>query len=182
MKKYLLYFFVLASFSILVKPVFPQDITNRWGTGFRYSYVLPDDDDFKTHGNAYNLNLSYGLNGFLALELESGYFRLKTVDGSILGVSSFLVNLQLRKQIKEWSPYLVGGVGFQNYHYDKLRLGDGKDKNFGNAYKAGFGLDYFLNKNWALNIESVYIYGNTGGRATLDTYGFHYSAGVKYYY
>lgn len=171
----------LGSFT-LVRPIFSQDIENRWGLGYRYGYVDADDANYKTHGNAHNLNLTYIFNENFATELESGYFRLKSKNGSALGVFSFYANLQLRTAIKSFYPYIVGGIGGQYYDYDKLKGNDRKDKTVSFSYKTGLGVEYFFDKNWALNFECVYVYGNTGGNATLDVYGWHYCAGMKYYF
>lgn len=159
-----------------------QDIKNRWGIGYRYGYIASDDDDYKANGNSHNLNLTYGLTDNIALECESGYFRLKSKAGTRVGVYSFHTGLQLRANMNKLAPYIIGGAGFQHYTYDNLGAGDRSDKEYSYSYETGGGAEYFLNKNWALNLEAVYIYGNTGGKATLDVYGWQYGGGIKFYF
>lgn len=159
-----------------------EDIKGRWGVGYRYGFVNPDDDDFKSHGNAHYLNLTYGLTENIAVEAEGGYFRLKSKAGSEIGVYSLHADIQLRANLKRLAPYILGGIGFQGYKYDNIGSGDRKDKNISFSYEAGVGTEYFLSKNWALNLEAVYIYGNTGGNATLDVYSWQYGGGIKYYF
>jgi opacity protein-like surface antigen len=180
MGKLLLCFFSFALF--FVKPAFSQDITGRWAIGYRYNYVNADDDDFRKVGAANGLNLTYGINKNLAVELETDYFGFKSKSYTRLRVTSFHTNLQLRKSFKNFVPYLVGGIGFQYYRYSELGAGDRKDKIISYSYKTGGGLEYFINKNLAANTEVAYVYGNTGGNATLDVYAWRFGAGLKYYF
>lgn len=175
-------FSTFALFLILVKPVFSQDITGRWAVGYRYSYVNADDDDFRKAASANGINLTYGLNENLAIELEADHFDLKSKAHTRLGVTEFHTNLQLRKSFNNFVPYLIGGVGLQYYNYSELGLGDRRDDNVSISYKTGIGLEYFINKNLALNTEGAYVYGDTGSGATLDVYSWRVSAGLKYYF
>ena len=163
------------------------DIAKRWAVGYRYGYVDADDADFRTStGNrnrgCQNLLVSYGINNNLTIEFEGSFFKLISMDSSELNTYSILANLQLRKKVGDFYPYLVGGVGGQFFDYKDLGGTDAKDKDASIAYKFGGGLEYFLNNNWSLNAEGAYIYGNTGGSATLDTYSWHYKTGIKYYF
>lgn len=171
-----------AAVLFLLNPAWSEEIKGRWAVGSRYRYFDADDADFRGNGNAANLNLTYGLTDNLALECEGGYYRLKSKAGTRLGVYSFHTNLQLRANTKKIVPYLTGGIGFQHYRYRDIGEGDRRDKRFSYSYKTGAGAEYFINKNWAVNIEADYIYGNTGGKATLDVYGWQYGGGVKYYF
>ncbi len=178
--------FIIVPISILsvflISAAWCQDIKGRWGLGYRYGFVDSDDADYKTNGNSHNLNLTYGLTDNLALECESGYYKLQSKAGTDLGVYSFHAGLQLRKEIKNLVPYLTGGLGFQHYGYSELGDGDRKDNNYSYSYRTGAGAEYFFTDNFALNAEVVYIYGNTGGNATLDAYGWQYGGGIKYYF
>ncbi|UCG35300.1 MAG: outer membrane beta-barrel protein [Candidatus Omnitrophota bacterium] len=155
---------------------------DRYAIGFRYYYDDVDDEDFKRDGNVYSANLTYSLNSNFALELETGHVKLKSKFGTELGVFATYLNLQIRKPIENWAPYLVGGIGGQFYDYGELKVTDKKDKSADFSYKVGAGLEYAFDKNWAMNVEYVYVYGNTGGSASLDTYGWQYGAGIKYYF
>jgi opacity protein-like surface antigen len=167
---------------ILSKSGLCQEITERYGLGYRYSYFKADDADYKSHGNVHDLIVSYGISEYLAVELEGGYFELKSKSGSEIGVLSGYTNLQVRAPIKEFVPYIVGGIGMQFYDYKKLLVDDRKDKDSSFSYKLGGGFEYFLTQDWAFNSEASYVYGNTGGEATLDVYGWRYSAGFKYFF
>lgn len=182
MRKIFIVFLMLALFQILVKPAFSQDITGRWAIGYRYNYVNPDDEDFRKVSGSNGLNLTYGLNENLAIELEADYFSLKSKANTRLGVTSFHANLQLRKNFNNFVPYLVGGLGVQCYKFDELGLGDSRDKDVSFSYKTGGGLEYFFNKNLSIHTEAAYVYGNTGGSATLDVYAWRFGTGLKYYF
>lgn len=173
---------ILALSLILVKPVLSQDIAGRWAIGYRYNYVNADDDDFRKAGGANGLNLTYGLNENLAVELEADYFGLKSKVHTRLGVTSLFANLQLRKSFKNFVPYVVGGLGVQYYKYSELGPGDRKDHSASHSYKTGLGLEYFFNKNLSIHTEAAYVYGNTGGDATLDVYAWRFGTGLKYYF
>jgi len=166
----------------LLRPLFAQETENRWALGYRYGYVDVDDADFKSHGNSHNLNLTYILSDYLAFEFEGGYFKVKSKAGTKVEVFSLHGNFQLRTNISGFIPYLVGGLGTQYYDYGTLGSGDRKDKKYSFSYKAGTGIEYFLDDNWAVNLEVAYIYGNTGGNATLDVYSWRYGGGIKYYF
>lgn len=179
-EKVLIIFLAAVLFSL--KPAWCEEIKGRWGVGSRYRYVVSDDDDFKRNGNSANLNLTYGVTDNLAVEGEAGYFTLKSKAGTRVGVFSFHTNLQLRANLKKFTPYILGGLGFQHYNFSKLGDGDRSDNNYSYSYRTGVGAEYFINKNWALNLEADYIYGNTGGNATLDVYSWQYGGGVKFYF
>ena len=181
MRKFVLVVFIFACV-LFVMAVSAQDIKGKFGVGYRYGFVHPDDADYKTNGNAHNLNLTYGLSDNLALEGETGYFRLKSKAGTEVGVYSLFTSMQFRLNLDKFVPYLVGGIGLQYYDYDNLGEGDREDNKFSFAYRFGTGLEYFLKKNLSINGELVYVYGNTGGDATLDVYGWQYCAGAKFYF
>ncbi len=182
MRRIFTVFFSLAMVLILIKPAFSQDITGKWAIGYRYNYVYLDDDDFSKEGNCNGVNLTYGLNEYFTVELETDYFSVESKSGTKLGVTSSHANLQLRKSFKNFVPYLVGGLGFQYFKYSELGDGDRKDNNISYSYKTGGGLEYFFNKNLSMHTEAAYVYGNTGGGATLDVYGWRLGTGLKYYF
>jgi len=172
-------FFNSAAFTL---EIWDLGMSDRYAIGFRYYYADVDDEDYKRDGNVYNANLSYSLNSNIAFELETGHLKLKSKFGTELEVFSTLFNMQLRAPIENWAPYLVGGIGGQFYDYGELKGTDKKDKAMDFSYKVGAGVEYAFDKNWSMNIEYAYVYGNTGGSASLDTYGWQYGAGIKYYF
>lgn len=159
-----------------------QGIKNRWGAGYRYGFVNAEDDDFNIHGDAHYLNVTYGLTDNIAIECEGGYFRLESKADTKLDVYSFHTDIQLRANTKKLVPYLIGGIGFQVYDYRNIGQDDRKDKEISVSYESGVGVEYFFTGNWALNLEVMYVYGNTGGDATLDVYSWQFGYGLKYYF
>lgn len=155
---------------------------NKWALGTRYTYFDPDDADYTHNGNCYGLNLTYSFNDKIALELEGDYFKLQSKDNSKIGIYSIYANLQLKKRLKKFYPYLTGGVGLQHYSYGILQRNDTKDEDSSISYKYGVGLEYAIVDNWRVNFETTYAYGNTGGGASLDVYGIRYGIGLKYYF
>ncbi|HDZ76889.1 MAG TPA: porin family protein [Candidatus Omnitrophica bacterium] len=173
---------VVLAFFIFATSSFAEDITGRWALGSRYNYVVVDDADFKNNGNSYGLNFTYGISKHFALELEGDFFKVESKDNTKLVTYTLHSNMQLRKDVGVFTPYLVGGLGIQYFDYGILKVDDRKDKDVSFSYKLGGGIEYFCDQNWALNIEGAYVYGNTGGSATLDVYGWRYGGGVKYYF
>lgn len=159
-----------------------KDSGNKWGVGYRYRYVHPDDEDLKNQGgHSNNLNLTYRAFRNLALELEGGHFELESNSGTTIDVISLHAAVQLIANFSKIKPYLVSGIGFQYYDREKtVGNTDAKESSF--SYKAGPGIEYFLNKNCAINLEGVYIYGNTGVRDSLDVYGWQFGGGMKFYF
>ncbi len=161
-----------------------KDSMNRWGIGYRYRYVHPDDEDFKkgNGGNNNNLNVTYWVDRDLALELEVGHFQLKTDVGSKIDITSAHLAIQLIKDFDKIKPYFVAGIGFQHYkrNYVAESLNTGRDNSV--SFKLGPGVEYYFDKNWAINLEAVYVYGDTGAKTTLDVYGWQFGGGIKYYF
>lgn len=163
-----------------------KDSMNRWGLGYRYRYVYPDDEDFKNQrGHSNSLNLTYRASKHIVLELEGGHFQLENKKDTTIDVFSIHAALQLVvpfDQIKpNIKPYVVGGAGFQKYDYGNATGEErGDDSSF--SFKVGPGVEYFFNENWAMNLEAIYVYGDTGYPSTLDVYCWQFGGGVKYYF
>lgn len=163
---------------------FCKEIKNRWSAGLDFAYVRPEDADYKESTNLLGrASLGYGLGNNKALELEAGVFRLKSKQESKTTVYTLLTNLELRSdKFGKFVPYLLGGIGAAFFSYDDLHPTEQKDKTWSPAWKAGVGMEYFLNKYWAVNLEGAHFYANTGGKTHLDVYGRQYSLGMKYYF
>lgn len=176
--------------TVLIMPVFlcrlsfSQEIKNRWYLGTDVAYVSPEDAEIKE--SAYFLtsaSVGYGITNNFAAELEAEGFRLKTKNDSKVKVYTFLVNGELRsKALGKFVPYLVGGVGMAFFRYDDLHPTEQEDKSFSYAWKAGAGGEYSLTNNWAVGLEAVHFYANTGGKTHIDVYSQQYSLGIKYYF
>lgn len=166
----------------LYNPGFCQDIKNRWAVGLGASYVQPEDAEYEEEptylGKA---TLGYGINNNLALELEADTFRLKSNTGSKVRVNSVLINLELRTKLGRFFPYALLGAGWSFFSFKDLTPQEKKDKSNSYVYKVGGGIEYFLNKNWALNYEAVHFYTDTG-KTNLEVYNWQHSMGIKYYF
>ena len=159
-----------------------QDSGNKWGVGYRYRYVYPDDEDLKDRGgNSNNLNLSYRAFRNVALELEGGHFELESNRGITIDVISLHAAVQLIANFGNIKPYVVAGIGFQDYKREGI-VGNATAKDGSFSYKSGPGVEYFLNNHWAMNLEAVYVYGDTGNNVSLDVYGWQFGGGVKFYF
>ena len=168
---------------VFCKPGFCQDIKNRWALGLDISYIFPQDIEYKdTFSYPGRINLSFGINNNLAIELEVGTYSLKSKWDSKTRIYTFLTNLELRTKPGKIVPYALFGIGAAFFSYDDLHPTERKDKSASYAYKGGVGIEYFLTENWAVNLEAVHFYANTGGKATLDVYSYQYSTGLKYYF
>lgn len=173
----------LIIFTVFCRPGFCQKIENRWALGLDASYILPEDAEYKdTFNGLSRINLSYGINNNLVGELEAGSFRLKSKWDSKTRIYTLFTNLELRATSDKIIPYVVVGMGLAFFSYDDLHSTEKKDKVVAFAYKAGVGAEYFLTKNWAVNLEAVHFYTDPGEKTNLDVYSWQYSGGIKYYF
>lgn len=175
----LLVFFMCIAF---VDFGFCEDIEGRWAVGLGGSYVQPEDAEYEDEptylGKA---TLGYGVGDNLAVELEFDTFRLKSTYDSKVRVSTALINLELRTKFWKVYPYAIGGIGWSFFSFDDITSDETKGESSGYAHKAGVGIEYFLNKDWAINYELVHFYADTG-KTNLEVYNWQHSIGVKYYF
>ena len=164
----------------LTQPAFSEDAAARWGMDYRYGFFDVEDADYKDEGNYHCLGVTYALCDNFSVELENGYVELESKSGTKLNVFSMLGTLQLKIPMGSITPYFIGGVGGMYFDFGTLREDDKKDKRCGFAYKAGGGVECALNDDWTITFEAAYLYGNTGGSATLDVYGWRYAGGIRY--
>jgi len=173
----------LIAFAVFYKPVFCQEIEGRWAVGLDACYIHPEDAEYKdTFNGLHRITLGYGITNNLAGELEAGSFRLKSKWDSKTRIYTLLANLELRAASDKIIPYIVAGIGLAFFSYDDLHPTERKDKTVAFAYKAGVGAEYFLTKNWAVNLEAVHFYTDPGEKTNLDVYSWQYSGGIKYYF
>ena len=173
----------LIIFTVFCKSGFCQEIENRWALGLDTSYILPEDAEYKdTFSYLSRISLGYGINNNLVGELETGSFRLISKHESRTRVYTLLANLELRATSDKIIPYVVVGMGAAFFSYDDLHPTEKKDKTIAFAYKAGVGAEYFLTKNWAVNLEAVHFYTDPGEKTNLDVYSWQCSGGIKYYF
>lgn len=175
-------FMILAMFMGFKGIGFSQEVKNRLAVGLGGSYIQPEDAEYEDDP-AYlgKTTLGYGITNNLVLELEADTFRLESKTGSKVRVNSVLTNLELRAKMGKFFPYALVGAGWSFFSFKNLTPEEKKDKTNSYAYKVGAGIEYFLNKNWALNYEIVHFYTDTG-KTSLEVYNWQHSIGIKYYF
>ncbi len=142
-------------------------------------YNLPAESRFEK-GMSIGGTLGLEIMKYLAIEIRIPYFRIEVVE-SFEGLSAgqlqnltFMLSLQARYPLgDQFVPYLVGGG---DYHLNKFILNNGiknswndlgftleenVDHSFG--FHAGAGLDFFLMRNIALNVDVRYFTANLNG-------------------
>jgi opacity protein-like surface antigen len=110
-------------------------------------------------------NVSYGITPYIAIGAEAGW---QEADGSFdeenVGSAQFMADIIVRNPYLHDAlvPYGVVGLGsIHQYVTDEDGGGpnnngdDVNDSSFG--WKIGGGVDWFLNPNWALNLEIAYF-------------------------
>jgi opacity protein-like surface antigen len=177
--------FVLAMFFAAVSPAFSQtttitttnggeyDRTYRWDAGLNLSGAVAGDEGIDD-GVFIGGNVSYGFQPWFALGLEAGYQDTSTENDDLSAVPIFVdgifrfPNHQMNAPIV---PYGVVGVGAIIWDYEGTdeisQLDDNIDSSF--AVKGGAGVDWFLNPNWALNLEIAYVYADDDIELTRTT-------------
>lgn len=159
-----------------------QDIDGRWYAGAAATYVQPEDAEFKEKLTGLGrIFVGKGINNNLSAELEADSFRMKSKTGSKVRVSSVLASLELRKKFGVIYPYALAGLGWSFFSFDGMTPAETKDKSNSYAYKLGAGVEYFLNKDWALNYEAAHFYTDTGDTHS-DVWNWQHSIGIKYYF
>jgi outer membrane protein W len=161
--------------------------TSRFGeyywVGGGAGYTMPSESQFKK-GINFGGTFGFGVMKHLAIELRVPYFQsdvIGTADGlssGQLSSLSLMLSVQGRYPIKnQFVPYLVAGG---DYHLNTFSLNEkitnswndlgfniqeSVDHSFG--FHFGAGLDVFLVKNIALNLDARYYTANLTGKRTL---------------
>lgn len=103
----------------------------------------------------YGVNLSYGITHWLAVGIEGGWQEgdHETEPGEV-GIANIMGDIIFRWHIQdqEFVPYGIIGLG-SGWGYASIEDKDDRD-DAAFAWKAGGGLDWFINPNWALNFEA----------------------------
>lgn len=147
--------------------------------GYRYSFFDIRDADYQSNTTFYSFNLTKDISKHVDVELEGGYIRLDSKAGTIVRSYPLLINFYLHPSFKRIDPYVGFGIGAMRFDHSSLGPGDRKDNEYGHSWKLVYGIEHSLNKDFSLNFSSAYLHANTGGKATLDIYGWLYSAGIK---
>lgn len=186
---------ILGSFSS-----YAEDLSGKVGVGVNISGIIPDDEEVE---NAVYVggNVNYGVNKYLAVGVESGYrkseVKLNGSNGGDLRGIPLLADVLVRVPTGEsrFAPYGIVGIGAIFWDYKAANFlknsGISIDIDTSFATKLGAGLDFFLTKHIALNIEGGYIWSRSdaklkysGGQSTerLKTDHWQIGGGLKYYF
>jgi outer membrane protein len=202
MKKMLVIAMMFVICTVMAAAYAQEELTNRFSLGVVGGGIFPKDNDIDDSwyvgGNA-----AYGINDYLAVGVESGYTQWKVEEsgddyGDVSAVP-LLADLYVRYPLKVGEntlvPYFVGGIGvvFWNYEESSLLTSNGisvdMDPELG--IKAGLGVDFFLTKNLALNLEGSYLWSEAdmsvsafglNAAAEVDTDAWFVTGGIKYYF
>lgn len=134
------------------------DRVGRVDLGFNVSAALNDGDVDDTA--YFGLNASYGIMPWLALGVSGGWQEGdldNTQFPGDVGIANVMADIILRHQTPDspYVPYAVLGLGGVGAYLDQENQNDDDDTTFG--IKLGLGVDYFINDNWALNLEGAYV-------------------------
>jgi len=219
MKKVLLF---ITGFAFIVSgtlsAAYAEDIAGRSAIGVGYANVSPDEGDIDD-GTLMSINYTRGVNNNLSIELSLGEAVLDVNPGDIpvdLGeatVRPLQVTAQYRIPSGNLSPYVGAGLGYYFNDFDlsgeaedaiaQVRIDSGDptfdldvdvDDSFGFHIDAG--VDYFVNSNFALNIDARYFWSQADAKMTetrlgtpdeigddeIDLDSFVIGVGAKYFF
>jgi opacity protein-like surface antigen len=119
---------------------------------------------------AVELQFEY-VDGFHFFDTDGDYFELKvyttTLNAKVFPLHDLLRNVNEGRI----QPHLLGGFGIMATNDLDIDTGAAM------AFRAGGGVDYFINENWALTLKSSYVYpfGQLKGlRFITSSIGFSY--------
>ena len=191
MKKVLLFitgFAFIASGTL--SAAYAEDIAGRSAIGVGYANVSPDEGDIDD-GTLMSINYTRGINTNLSIELSLGQADLDVRLGDMpVDLGEFTVKpLQVTAQYRipsgssPLSPYVGAGLG---YYFNDFDLSDDAkdaialyrinnsdptfdldvdvDDSFGFHIDAG--VDFFVNSNFALNIDARYFWSQADTKMT----------------
>ncbi|MBW2247804.1 MAG: OmpW family protein [Deltaproteobacteria bacterium] len=217
-KKSITPFFVVIALMFVVSQVsFAQGMEGRLGLGARVSYMDYSDDDYTLYGVEvdvepdedvmYEGNLTYFIQDYFSIELSVGYVETD-VDLSALGLSgdagdleSIPVLLSGRMHFStnpKLNPYISFGVGYffndidQNDSTIEFIYGAGADLDVDDSFgfHLGAGVEFFISKNAAFNLDFKYIWTEVEAEVNkpgfteedLDINPYVLGLGIKYYF
>ena len=193
MKKVLLFitgFAFIASGTL--SAAYAEDITGRSAIGVGYANVSPDEGDIDD-GTLMSINYTRGINANLSIELSLGQAVLDVnpsdipVDLGEATVRPLQVTAQYRVPSGNLSPYVGAGLGYYSNDFDlsddvkdaiafirstsdpTFDLDVDIDNSFGFHIDAG--VDYFVNSNFALNIDARYFWSEADATMTTTELG-----------
>ena len=172
------------------------------GAGFSYSTDLYEDeiDDALGTGFSVDVDESVGANARLGLRLlsfaaiELQYEWLDTYDINIpnaggqssVDVQTLTANLKLFLPIRRFHPYLLAGIGYQNYELEHDYFNSSvvsQDEEIDLAGRLGLGFDVYLTESVVVFLEGSAVLSNAEVRlpsaVTSSTIDNLFYAGVQ---
>jgi outer membrane protein W len=201
MQKMLIGILILYIISVTAA-AFAEDLTGRFNVGIIGGGIFPSDADID---ETYYVggNFAYGINNYLAVGAEAGYTNWENKEGGTdygdVNAVPLFADLYLRYpleiDINTFVPYVIGatGVVFWDYDESSLLTNNGISVNMDAklGLKVGAGIDFFVDNNFAINIEGDYVWSDadvsiaavgTVAAATVDTDYWIVNGGLKYYF
>ena len=118
-------------------------------------------EDFVDNNALYTGSVSYGINDWLALGAEAGWWDSSFHDDDLTAVPIFADIILRVPNPSMVEPYGILGLGSVIWNVDDTAgnsLQDDVNASF--AAKLGGGVDVFLNNNWAVFGEVAYVFSN----------------------
>ncbi len=112
----------------------------------------------------------YGISPFVAVGFEGAY---ATDEDNDRDLSSLFALVQLRAPMGAFVPYISAGLGLENRSTNELF----EEADDSVAARLGPGVEFFLSRNWALNVAALRTFGD---KESFDHW--QYRGGVKYYF
>lgn len=158
----------------------PQENMPRFGLGFLAGYAMPSEENYNGGSFSYGGNIYLMISKNIAVEVNAFHFQ-HDVKGSSEGLSKGIltinpvgISLQGRLPITPYLvPYVVAGGSYylNEFNLDEKILDDWASLGFdleekvesGMGYHVGAGLDFFVSRNFALNLDGKYFINNMEG-------------------
>jgi opacity protein-like surface antigen len=153
----------------------------------RGAYLEPDDDNFKQGALSTYGELGYSLNKYIEVSgivSRSGY---KSAWGSMFSDIGILGIVRpkypITKKLTIYSTIGIGHSWFMNKNMQTRQATTESVKATNSiALLYGGGIQYFISKDFALFADALYHYSNTGKGSSLDSWGWSYGGGIKWYF
>lgn len=205
-KKIIASFFVVTTLLLVFSHVsFSQDMEGKFGVGARVAFVnytgeshhLIPEADFDDAA-MYGANLTYFVHRHFSFELSVDYVEsdLNLLNITIGGLEQVPILLTARTHLStnpKVNPYLGIGLGYylNDFDFSDSYSGVEVDPDDAFGFHLNVGVEYFVNENFALNLELKYIWNEvdfilndsgTRSKTEVDLDTFYTGVGIKYYF
>ena len=158
--------------------------------GSQMAYFEPDDDNFKRDTMTHAMQsgeLGYSFNDYLeVLGILSHAKFVSAWDSKFDEVTLIAAARGKYPLTKKLSVYFTAGAGeswFTNKHMETRQVTvESVKADHSIAFIYGPGIQYEINKNLKVFFEADYRYSNTGEGSSLDSWGWSYGGGARWYF